>query len=467
MLSRTKTALRTGVLVSMIKLTSTALPIWGQNNSAQMERYARAAEAAEDRKDFHSAVQQYRDLLKLLPNNPEIRSNLGVALYFDHQLDSAIAEFRRAMLQKPDLLAPHLFTGLALYRESKPGLAAAELEKAIRLAPADAIAHTWLGYAYFAQSRYEAAGQELQLATKLDSTNVDAWYSLGQSEMEIGKSATARLLANAPDSGRVWELSGEQWRIQGDAEKARKDFEQAVRRRPDVPELQTYASHMQASPDLIGDHSEEDRLYTMAHNAEEGARAAFERVIQLDPASYRAHQIAADGFVARGELEKAIDEYRAVLAQKPDLPGVHASIGSCLYRSGKLPDALKEYLLELDIQPDSAVARTDAGRVLVMMGEDEAAMKMLVTAMHLEHPLSETYLLMGKIDLKRNNFHQAIQELTKYVSRAKDDSEAYFLLSRAYREIGDTSAMEVAIDLYKKTSVDAKRRTQAKIWMQH
>jgi tetratricopeptide (TPR) repeat protein len=111
--------------------------------------------------------------------NAETRSNLGVALYFNHQLMHALAVFKKAMALDPSLLAPHLFSGLAFYRLSNPDAAVPELEKAVTLTPSNAIARTWLGYAYVSQSRYEQAVNEFQVASQLDPGNVDIWYALG------------------------------------------------------------------------------------------------------------------------------------------------------------------------------------------------------------------------------------------------------------------------------------------------
>ena len=109
-----------------------------------------------------------------------MQSNLGVALYFNHELTQALKVFRTAINLNAGLVAPHLFSGLARYRLSDPDAAVPELEKAISLNPSDAIAHTWLGYAYSAQLRYEPALKELGIAQELDPNNVDVWFALGQ-----------------------------------------------------------------------------------------------------------------------------------------------------------------------------------------------------------------------------------------------------------------------------------------------
>lgn len=454
-------------LKKIILFASMALPFHAQPVTEQIAAHARAAQEAERRNDFPRAVREYEYVVGQLPRNAEMQSNLGVALYFDHQLPQAIAVFHKAVEINPNLLAPHLFSGLAWYRLSNPNAAVPELQRAVHLNPSDGIARTWLGYAYVAQFRYEPAIKEFRAVCQLQPDNIDVWYALGQSYLQVGKDATLKLLAIAPDGGRTWQLAGEQLRLQGDRQKALKDFQGAIERRPDIPELRALVSDVGGTiPAPLGmphrGTDQEDTLYRQAHNAEQEARAAFQHVVQIAPDSYRAHQIMADAFAVEQQSDKAIEEYRTVLKLKPDLPGIHEAIGNSLYRSGKLPEALKEFESELQIQPRSATARMDIGRALLMLGKNDDARKMLTSALQMDRPPLEIYSLLGKLDLRRHDYRGAIAALTHYVSIDKDDSNVYYLLSRAYRAVGDQEQMNRALDLYRKTSQGAKERSLAR-----
>jgi tetratricopeptide (TPR) repeat protein len=445
---------------------SMALPLAAQTVTPEMASHAQAAHAAEQRGDFSTAVREYEYLARQLPRSAEMQSNLGVALYFDHRWEAAIAAFRKAIALNKDLLAPHLFTGVSWYQLGKPDAAVPDLETAVRLQPSDVIAHTWLGYAYVAQSRYEMSAAEFEAACKLDPNNIDAWYSLGESYLEIGKDKTRQLLTLSPDGGRAWQLAGEQFELQGDRKKALEDFQQASARRPDIAELRAKVKEMggevATTPSATSaDSSREDELYAQAHAAEQKSRAAFERVLSIAPDSYRAHQIMASTFVMQEQYDKAIAEYRVVLSSKPDLPGVHEAIGNSLLRSGKTSEALQEFEAELQLQPHSASANTNVGQVLVMMGKDEAAEKVLTNALKMDRPPPEIYRILGKLDLHRKDYQSAVGNLTRYLSAKKNDATAYFLLSRAYRGLGEKEQMNQALSQFDKLSQDVKARNQA------
>jgi tetratricopeptide (TPR) repeat protein len=451
---------------TFVLAASMALPAAVQTISNDMASHAQAAQDAEQRGDFSSAVHEYEYLTRQLPRNAEMQSNLGVALYFNHQWQQAVVVLRKAMTLSPNLLAPHLFSGLALYQLAKPDAAVPELETAVRIRSSDVIAHTWLGYAYVAQSRYDAAARQFEEVCRLAPDNIDAWYALGHAYLQIGKESTLALLKAAPNSGRAWQLAGEQFQLQGNRNKALEDFEQANARRPDIAELRAAVTEMGGKPmdapaAQSPETSKEDALYAQAHAAEQKSRNAFEHVLSIAPDSYRAHQIMADAFVLEQQEDKAVAEYRIVLEQKPDLPGVHEAIGSSLLRSGKSAEALAEFETELQQQPRSASVHTLLGQTLLLMGKNDEAEKALRSALLLDRPPPDAYRLLGKLDLHRNDYPAAVNHLTHYLSIRKDDATAYYLLSRAYRGMGDKERMNQALSQFEKVSQDVKARSQA------
>jgi Tfp pilus assembly protein PilF len=445
---------------------SMTLSLAAQTVPEDMASHAQAAHEAEQRGDFSTAAHEYQFLVQKLPRSAEMQSNLGVALYFDHQWEPAIAVFRKAITLNKDLLAPHLFTGLAWYQLSQPDAAVPQLETAVRLRSSDVIAHTWLGYAYVAQSRYDDAAKQFEEVCRIAPDNVDAWYALGQAYLQIGKESTLELLQAAPNGGRTWQLAGEQFQLQGDRKKALQDFEQANARRPDIAELRAKVTEMggQAATATVSPNaktSREDALYTQAHTAEEKSRAAFEHVLSIAPDSYRAHQIMAYSLVTQQQYDKAIAEYRLILNAKPDLPGVHEAIGNSLLHGGNTEEALQEFEAELKLQPHSASANTNLGQVLVLMGKDDAAETVLTDALKMDRPPSEVYRLLAKVDLHRKDYRSAVSNLTRYLSMKKNDATAYYLLSRAYRGLGEKEEMNQALNQFEKLSQDVKARSQA------
>jgi tetratricopeptide (TPR) repeat protein len=457
------------MLTKLAVCVSMALPLLAQTPSPNPAGHAKAAIEAERRNDFATAVREYKEITAVLPRSAEMQSNLGVALYFNHDLPGAIRVFHTAINLNPKLFAPHLFSGLAWFRLSQPDAAVLELETAIRLNPSDVIARTWLGYAYNAQLRPGPALQEFRRAQELDPDNIDVWSALGETYLELGRQATQKLLTRSPDGARSWQLAGEQLQLNGNPKGALEDFRAALQRRPELEDVRAQIAELGGKVDPItllhsardGSTAEEDALYQQAHGAEQQAHAAFEHVIQTAPGSYRAHQIMADALSAQEHHEQAIEEYREVLRTKPDLPGIHEAIGNSLLRIGKADEAVAEFRAELDLQPRSAAVYTDLGQALLIMGNDNEAAKMLAKALGMDRPPPEIYRLMGKVDLHLKNYSEAVRDLNHFLQLKPGDSNSYYLLSKAYRSLGDKTQMQQALTMFEKTSREAKERSRA------
>jgi predicted Zn-dependent protease len=447
-------------------LAGLARPLLGQISQEQIVDHQQSAQRAEAHEDFETAVREYELLAHWLPQSGEVQSNLGIALYFHHELGKAADVFRRAIALDENLYTPHLFLGLAMTRLSQPDAAVAELKKAIVLNGKDPLAHTWLGYAYTAQSRYEAAAEQLEVAGGEEPANQDIAYALGKCYLELGKVAITHLFEVAPDGGRTWQLAGEQFEAQGNRGKALRAYLGALNRRPDIESLKAKILALGGSlPESGGGGADatapEDAAYERVRQYEQKAKDAFERVSQIDPDSYRAHQIQADSDVAADRIDDAIQEYKMVLQRNPDLPGIHGALCDAMSRVGPIQEALKECEAEIAVAPFSAEAYVDAARVHLQTGDDTQAAIFLEKALKLDRPPIAVYRLLGKLYLSQRQYQAAAKALTKYLAVETKDSDAYYLMARACKYSGDTEGMNQAIAAYKRTSEIFKNTSYA------
>jgi tetratricopeptide (TPR) repeat protein len=456
----------------MLLTLSAALGCFGpcylaaQDAEDRLALHQQRAQEAEANQDFETAIREYRLLVQMVPNNAELESNLGVALYFHRDLKQASEVFRLAVGQKPSLYAPHLFLGLTMAQMSRPDDAVPELEKASLLNRTDPLVHTWLGYEYTAQSRFEKAAEELEAAAREVPDDPDVRFALGRCYLELGKEATGQLLQVAPDGGRAWELAGEQYEAQGNTGKALKLYGRALSVRPDIAVLRERIlalggtiSGLEAPPEK--NDSPEDHFYGLVEKYEREARESFEQVSRINPESYRAHQVLADSDATSDHYDDAIKEYRIVLSKKPDLPGIHGDLCNALSRTAQIKEAVKECDAETSLSRYSADAYVQAARVHLLVEDDAAAGVLLERALMLDRPPILAYKLLGKIELSQKHYTASIKAFTKYLAVDDRDASAYFLLARAYKAEGNTSKMNQAIADYKKRSEVAKGAGEA------
>ncbi|HEY1806357.1 MAG TPA: tetratricopeptide repeat protein [Terracidiphilus sp.] len=449
------------MLAAALALAGMATPSLAQLSQDQLAEHQRAAQQAEASGDFVSAIREYELLAHALPGNGSVQSNLGVALYFHHDLEKAAEVFQEAILLDKNLYTPHLFLGLTSVKLSRPDQAVAELKRAIAINGNDPLAHTWLGFAYTAQGRYKDAAEQLQTAGQEVPKNLDVAYALGKCYLALGKTAIAHLFEVAPDGGRTWQLAGEQFEVQGNSGKALRAYLGALERRPDLVDLQAKITALggtapvssgKAAEVNTGRNAREDAAYEEARRYEQEAREAFERVSQIDPDSYRAHQVQADSDIAADRTDEAVREYKIALEKNPDVTEIHGALCDALSRMDHVQDALKECKMEISEAPFDAEGYVDETRVFLQMGDDTQAVLALEQALKLDRPPITAYRLEGRLYLSQGKYQAAAKALKTYLASETKDSKAYYLLARACKYSGDTQGMNAAMAAYKRTS---------------
>ena len=168
-------------------------PDAGGKHSAEGDRFAAM-------KRFAQAESEYREAIKLSPENSDYYGKLGIALYHQGKLKDAEAQYRKANKLEPNN-ANWLFNlGLSLQRRQKYSDAEDTLRRAIKLNPGVADFHvslcTVLALQGVSQKLWEAE-VECQQAIKLGPNTASYHYHLGnvyvmrksyrQGEAEYGK----------------------------------------------------------------------------------------------------------------------------------------------------------------------------------------------------------------------------------------------------------------------------------------
>jgi Flp pilus assembly protein TadD len=126
------------------------------------------------RGDAESAEQEWREALRLAPNDSSILNDLGLVSMSQGRYTEAIAYFRQAAGLKPNDPLPHLNLGIAYGKLGQKGTAEAEFRAALSLNPANSQGHFQLGSLYDSEGRREEALKEYQADLKSDPSDREA-----------------------------------------------------------------------------------------------------------------------------------------------------------------------------------------------------------------------------------------------------------------------------------------------------
>lgn len=330
---------------------------------------------------------------------------------------SAVAAYTRATLLDPGLAEAHFNLGLAELQAGDLHPAQDALEKAARLKPSLRGVHFFLGTVAYRQNRFKEAEEDFLRETRIDPRNAKAFLWLG----------ICRLDDNRPEAAIA-------------------PLDQAHRLDP----------------------ADVDTLYHRGHAYMLVANASYRAMFQLDPDSFRVHQVLAEADAAAYRNQAAIAEYEIAVKTAPRLAGLHESLGDQYWIVGDQDKAAAAYEQELKIDPADATAQFKLGSLRVLHGSAAQGIPLLRQALKENPSLNDAhyYLANGLFDL--GQYREAVEEYKLAIAADPQDNRAissYYKLAQAYRKLRREEDAQHALANYLalKNQVQARqdaRRTQ-------
>src|SRR5437762_8326059 len=134
-------------------------------------------------------------------------------------------------------------------------------------------------------------------------------------------------------------------------------------------------------------------LYMMTHYFSQLATRAAQEMAAVAPTSYQAHELEAESLESRENWDAAANEYRKILEQNPNLPGIHFRMGRVALSKVESPsnteEARKEFQEELKIDPNNAASEFWLGEIARRVGEWNQAISHFTNAAKLDSGFAE------------------------------------------------------------------------------
>jgi len=296
-----------------------ALLVWmlvGPLGAAQTDdptAIAREARAALASRQYDRAATLYRDLCRMLPSEPGMRLNLGIALYSGGRYTEAIAELESLVKQSPSIEPAYLFLGLSRAQAGKPAEAVAPLMRAVEVEPRNVVALLALGDAHLVTGNPGAAADAFTRAAAVDARNPKVWRGLSLSWAGVSQAAFAKLPAG---SAPALVLLARSRLAQKEHRAAFGLLKLALEQEPALPGLHAAlaeAYRLAEHPDwAAAEDARESRigrapegLYAEALAASAKALDALDRLAQL-PESPELYEAEADAARLRGAFPESV-----------------------------------------------------------------------------------------------------------------------------------------------------------------
>ena len=160
----------------------------------------------------------------------------------------------------------------------------------------------------------------------------------------------------------------------------------------------------------------------------DGARSDLEHAIALDAGSYPAHFLLGNVDMAQNRTGDAESEYRKAIVLAPNQPRSYYQLA--LISRARQDDSGEEQLLNQALAADQHYAPA-----------------------HCE---------LGRIRLNQKRTKDAVDELNRAIQDNPQTEQAYLMLARAYKELGDDARSEAMVAKYKTIRTSNRRSTSDK-----
>jgi tetratricopeptide (TPR) repeat protein len=181
-------------------------------------------------------------------------------------------------------------------------------------------------------------------------------------------------------------------------------------------------------------------LYIMTHYFSQLATRAAQEMAAVAPTSYQAHELEAESLESQDNWEAAGNEYRKILEQNPNLPGIHYRLGrvalSKTESAANTEEARREFEAELKIDSSNTAATFWLGEIARKAGEWDQAISHFANAAKLDSGFAEAFLALGMSLNSAERFSEAIAPLERYVKLLPADAAGHYQLSMAYARTG-------------------------------
>jgi tetratricopeptide (TPR) repeat protein len=210
--------------------------------------------------------------------------------------------------------------------------------------------------------------------------------------------------------------------------------------------------------------SDPEVLYVTTHAYSDLSLRASMQLAQMAPASFQAHELNAESLEMQGKWDEAAAEYRMIVEQEPQLPGIHFRIGRLILSKPETPttagDARKEFEEELKIDPNNAGAEYVLGELSSQAQQWDEAIRHFSRAAELDAGFADAALGLGSSYVSAGKFAEAIPPLETYVKLQPGNPAGHYQLALAYSRSGRKEDAKREAALQKETAEKIEQEKQ-------
>jgi tetratricopeptide (TPR) repeat protein len=412
-----------------------------------------------ERARWDDAVKEYQKALTAEPRQPGLHTSLGQTYLHAQKLEDAETEFRSEL--KLDPRSEPAWLGLANLQLAKGDASAAleSLGKIWEISPEFLSVQRGFPSAELPQETTKASITRLEgapytqpkhflLAALYVATNDNSGADRQWKSFQAGFSAWQHS-PNAAAAGPANQdpCKAHRYSRCADSLKMRKLL-------PDSQRLllgKTYFTLQQFEPaaDALArvqgvSNQNAEASYWLSRTYQALGGETYAQLEESFPNSWRTHQLRAEGFALRQNLDDALKEYQVALQLRPKEPALHEALGELYLDNHSDDEARGEFEKALTQDPSRAHSLYLLGRLYVQNRENEKAVPYLERALSLQPDLSEASSLLGTAYVRMGQFANAVPRLQQ-AAPLDHYGNVHYQLYLAYRKLGQAELAQKAL----------------------
>jgi len=196
-------------------------------------------------------------------------------------------------------------------------------------------------------------------------------------------------------------------------------------------------------------------LALSVHTFSDLSTRAAQQLAMTAPNSVEAHKLNAEALEAQGKWDAAGKEYKSILQENPQLPGIHFLLGRLLLSKPDpgptvAEDAKKEFQQELELDPTNAGAEYVLGELAREDSQWPEAIKHFSRATELDTGFGDAFFGLGSALLSAKQFTEAIPPLQTAVKLEPRNPGAHYNLATALTRAGRKEEAAKEFEIHRK-----------------
>lgn len=221
----------------------------------------------------------------------------------------------------------------------------------------------------------------------------------------------------------------------------------------------------------LSDSSRVEKHYkdaTTYHDLGEFERAIteYKKVIALNPNSPLIYNRLGVAYSELKQYDAALDAYRRALALSPMTAEPHYNMGLVYLKQGDLPHALEAFKRAIAIDTEWGDAYTGLGEVYLKQGDFGRADRAYKHAIRLNSNANPSAILgLGKVYARQKRWEDAIIAFREVIEIQVDNTDAHYQLAQIYIKRGEKKKAASVMAVFKVLRQTDPLLKEAEIWV--